>query len=318
MWHRGLRLLGLALWTTVATRYLSIGHAAQPPDKNEAFSDAALWPGKPHELFHRLFAEPSEEDQRALAAIPISPREERQIGREALEAYLEYLDRQKIRVVRRGKQVDYLSDLVGTIQPLLNSPWRDRPIQVLVANSPKQQVHVFAGGTVVFFEGLLDHAGSEAAMVGLVGHELSHLDREHLLTRARRWKRLQQSFPQSPGGNSADRFFAWAGSAANYWTHPFQPEQEHQADADGARWAYHAGYDPRELARLFAAADNLKSRWQEFVPAFLQSHPPAASRQAAVLKLYEELQQRAPKEKLYVGRENLRLRIARCRREFPQ
>ena len=32
---------------------------------------------------------------------------------------------------------------------------------------------------------------------------------------------------------------------------PFRPEDESEADRDGAAWAYRAGYDPREMAALF-------------------------------------------------------------------
>ena len=31
----------------------------------------------------------------------------------------------------------------------------------------------------------------------------------------------------------------------------FRPEDEAEADRDGAAWAYRAGYDPREMAALF-------------------------------------------------------------------
>jgi hypothetical protein len=31
------------------------------------------------------------------------------------------------------------------------------------------------------------------------------------------------------------------------WMQPFRPEFEAEADEDGARWAYLAGYDPREF-----------------------------------------------------------------------
>ena len=37
------------------------------------------------------------------------------------------------------------------------------------------------GGTLIFFRGILDFAGSEAALVGVIGHELSHLDHGHQL-----------------------------------------------------------------------------------------------------------------------------------------
>lgn len=39
---------------------------------------------------------------------------------------------------------------------------------------------------------------------------------------------------------------------ARLWTRPFRPEDEPTADLDGARWAYQAGDDPREMVRVIA------------------------------------------------------------------
>ena len=102
---------------------------------------------------------------------------------------------------------------------------------------------------------------------------------------------------------------------AKMWTQPFRPEDELEADRDGARWAYQTGYDPRELAKLF---ERLRGDGPAGIalPPFLQSHPDPASRRKAVLDAYEELQRQRPADRLYVGKENLRRRVARSRREF--
>ena len=100
------------------------------------------------------------------------------------------------------------------------------------------------------------------------------------------------------------------------WTRPFRPEDEQQADQDGARWAYQAGYDPRELASLIeTAAQSLPTLP---LPGFLRSHPVSAERVETLRELYAQLQKEDPKAKLYVGRENLRRRIARAKKEIVE
>lgn len=54
------------------------------------------------------------------------------------------------------------------------------------------------------------------------------------------------------------------------------------------------------------------------LPAFLQSHFPPESRAKEVMKLYEELTRGDDSAKLYLGKEDLRRRIARSRRESAE
>jgi predicted Zn-dependent protease len=170
----------------------------------------------------------------------------------------------------------------------------------------------------MFFRGLLELGGSEAAVVGIVGHELSHLDRGHVLKRARRMKLAQQGLSGNGSDFSPQRFMEAGTRMAQLWTRPFCPEDEAVADGDGARWAYQAGYDPREMAKLFLLVGQRQKNRQVPLPAFLQSHPDAKSRHDAVMKLYAQRQQAAPNNVPYVGKENLRLRVARSHRRFAE
>ena len=209
--------------------------------------------------------------------------------------------------------------LVDMVRTHMTNGKRYRTIRVYVARTPQCDARSFPGGTIVFSEGLLHSAGSEAAVVGLVGHELSHLDREHVLTRARRIKLAQETFAgRQPGGWGPPDRFPPGPAMIRLWTHPFQPEDELQADRDGARWAYAEGYDPRELGRLFLEHAARRKGVAALLPSFLQSHPDPEVRNQALLKLYDELEQREPKPQLYLGKENLRRRIPRTRQAFQQ
>jgi predicted Zn-dependent protease len=281
--------------------------AAQPPPAAD-----------PQAILERLFGQDREEDKQALAKIEVSVREERQMGETAVRAYLEHLRRQKIRVVTRGRDVEYLRELVERIRRLMKNGQRYPRIRVYLAQSSRCDARSFPGGTLVFFRGLLESADSEAAVVGIVGHELAHLDRGHHLDRLRRIKLAEQTLSEGPQGFSPERFFTAGSMMAQIWTRPFRPEHEAEADRDGARWAYLAGYDPREMARLFLELGRRRNNRGALLPDFLRTHPAPEGRHKAILELYNKLQQEQPQKKLYIGKENLRRRVSRARQEFEE
>jgi predicted Zn-dependent protease len=265
----------------------------------------------PWAMFDQLWGNPTEEQEKMLAQIEVSAARERRIGDQAVRAYLASLESQGIRAVSRGRDVEYLRDLVQIIHPLMRNTQRYPAIKVYLADSPQCEARSFPGGTLVFFQGLLEQAESEAAVVGVVAHELSHLDHGHQLRRVRSVTLAEQTFSGEGGGPSPSRFFTAGAAMLQVWTRPFRPADEIQADRDGARWAYEAGYDPRELATLLLRMYSHHRQNHAPLPDFLRSHPSALKRHDAVMDTYRELQRTAPCKTLYIGKKNLRRRAAR-------
>lgn len=304
----------VVLWLVAGGVALGAEPPAGPPP--EAVPEAVPRFADPEWMFRQLFGEQAQEDRQALAEIEISAREERELGRQAVEASLAYLKRQGITVVSRGKDVAYLHALVETVRPMMVNAARYPAIRIYLARSPECEARSFPGGTLIFFQGLLETAQSEAALIAVVGHELSHLDRGHQLQRLRRMKLAQRTFSGKAGGATPEEFFRAGTAVVQIWTRPFRPEAEAEADRDGATWAYRAGYDPRELAALLLRMRRRDAAAGAPMPWFLKSHPDPLSRHREVTAVYERLQQENPRESLYVGRENLRRRIPRSKREF--
>jgi predicted Zn-dependent protease len=227
------------------------------------------------------------------------------------------LSRRKIAAVSRGKDVAYLRKLAAAVRPLMKNADRYRSLKIYVADSTLIDARCFPGGTLIFSRGLLEAAGSEAALLAMVGHELSHLDRGHVLAHLQRIRLAQRTFA-APAGFSLQRFFSTGPVLLRMFTHPFRPECEAEADRDGAKWAYRAGYEPREMAGLFLKLEQQFGDRRRFLPEFLRSHPLNRDRYNAVISLCEQLKKRDPKEKLYVGRENLRRRIPRDERRYQE
>jgi predicted Zn-dependent protease len=276
------------------------------------------FPGNPEALIDQMFGKATPEEEKMLAEIDVPYSEEREFGRLQVEAYLEQLREQGLRALRKGKDVDYLTELVDTIKPFLKNAGRYKKITIYVVESPSVDARSFPGGTLFFSKGLLKFAETEAALIGIVGHELSHLDRGHLVFPLKRGKVLERTAAEGATGFDPQQFFAAGTTMMRVMGRPFRPEDEAAADRDGATWAYRAGYDPRELASLF---DNLHRRNSEpKLPfgSFFRTHPYSDERCEAILKQHDELQKSTPRETLYRGKKNLAQRIARSQQEFPE
>jgi hypothetical protein len=271
---------------------------------------------KQDEFFERMWGRSTPEEEKAFESIKVSPEEEREFGRAQVEAFSDWLNQQDLRIVRKGADVEYLRKLVELIRPLMEHRERYRKVTVYVVDSSRVDARTFPGGTLFFFRGLLAAAENEAALVGIVGHELSHLDRGHLLIPLKRNKLLQQQAlavelnPQN--------FLTSQNTLMRSFTRPFHPEDESAADRDGARWAYKAGYDSREMARLFERLHHQGQDPKLPFGQFFRTHPYSDDRCAAILKQYDELQRASPRDEPYRGATNLAKRIPRSQQEFAE
>jgi len=302
-WHRpipGMRRLAITL--IIASCGMLPSYTLAQPFKLP-FAD-------PSKFFEQAFGEDSEADRKELEKIDVSADEERQLGKQILQSGLQSLKESGIAVETKGRDVEYLQSLVATLRPHMRNKERYEVIQVLVARSSRVDARSCPGGTLIFFEGLLDAAGSEAALVGIVGHELSHLDHGHQLLPIRRMKLMEKSF-SSP--QNLSQFLQAGPGMTKLWARPFRPEDERDADRDGVAWAYAAGYDPREMAKLFQKK-GAKAPAAEGMPwaTFFRSHPYDQDRHQAILKQFARLQKDQPKPApLFIGRENLENRFSR-------
>ena len=145
-------------------------------------------------FFDQMFGEQNAEQKQALERIEIPWQEEEQFGRQAAERFLADLRRQGVRVVSRGKDVEYLRSLLETIRPQMQRADRYRHLTVMIAESPGTDARCFPGGIVVVFRGMLECAQNEAALVGVLGHELSHVDHGHQLRYLKSMKLSQSTF----------------------------------------------------------------------------------------------------------------------------
>ena len=265
----------------------------------------------------RLFGASSEQDQKALEAINVSLTEEVKLGKQMVDAYLRQMKQQRIAALTNGQDVEYLQNLTATLKPLMKNADRYKSIRIIVLKTRQCEARSFPGGTLVFSRGLLALAGSEAAIVGVIGHELSHLDRGHQLLPIRRMK-LLKGLADGKTPRFSPNVFLSTGPLLMRLSRPFRPEEEQTADGDGVTWTYQAGYHPHAFAELFLKFDRKQKDPDVPVPSMFRSHPRNRERYQAVLARYEELQRADPNPQLYVGIENLRRRTPKSTQVFPE
>lgn len=245
----------------------------------------------PQQVFDQFVGQHAEADQEELERVQIPLADERAYGNQAFEQFAASLRNKGVRMTRKGPEVRRLQKLIQKIKPNMKNANRYRNITVYVADSQATDARSFPGGTLVIFRGMIEFAESEGALVGVLGHELSHLDHGHQLRHVRLMKMAESSFQR--GGQQPDwrEMMANGMFLARSMARPFRAEDETQADADGATWAFRAGYDPLDMARLFQLMAERDGNAGNMIPEFLRSHPYHENRFQAIVQLSEQLKE---------------------------
>lgn len=278
-----------------------------------------LFPGtlqaQQKDFLSEMFSLSSEQRQR-LQAVEVPLAQEQEYGRKILAAYKQHLQQQKIPLQETGRNVRYLDQLVSRIHPLMKHAKRYSKIKVHLVDSKNVDARSCPGGFLFFTQGLLDIAESEAALVGIVGHELSHLDRGHQLKPLQQQILMQQP-SNNPFGKPTFDFaeFFDAGKMMFNAQHPFHPDEEAEADEDAVRWLDHLGYDPAQLAKLFSRLASAENSFTGFMPSFMQTHPAYPDRATRILDRIPSRDMQRREFKPIVGNDNL---TARRPAELPQ
>jgi len=181
--------------------------------------------------------------------------------------------------------------------------------------------HVFI--TTSMLEGFIE---SEAELAAILGHEMSHVDLRHCIERYQYVLTLEKVGIGEVGAViEILRRFVAAG---------YRQYQEEQADEHGVSLAVQAGYDPRAAVTLFerlaiehgerrpapakTPAGEVVGALGDVLGSYGQTHPASRDRVSQIRAWIARHASDLDSETLYVGRENLRLRVPRDDREYPE
>jgi predicted Zn-dependent protease len=141
-----------------------------------------------------------------------------------------------------------------------------------------KEINAFAlpGGNTFFFTGLYDKLHTEDELAAVMGHEMTHVRKEHWAHMAAAAQKRELGLSVLLGVTHAGS--AWqnvAGLADSMLNLRFSRKDEDQADAGGLQDMVDSGYNPQGMLDLFHV---LQQAGGSGGPAFLADHPLTSTR----------------------------------------
>jgi predicted Zn-dependent protease len=129
------------------------------------------------------------------------------------------------------------------------------------------------GGHVYVNSGLVETARSEGELAGVLAHEISHVALRHGTASASKALVAELGVAllgELVGGKKGEAIQLGAYAGAELYLMKFSRDYERQADILGAQIMSGAGYDPRDMSRLFRTLEGEGGR---VLPQWLSDHP---------------------------------------------
>jgi Zn-dependent protease with chaperone function len=220
-----------------------------------------------------------------------SPADDVKIGREAAAEV-----RKQYPVITDGEIAGYMGELgrrLVAAAPLeLNRPefeYSFTPVNL-------KEINAFAlpGGPMFINRGMVDAAQSEGEVVGVMAHELSHVLLRHGTANATKAQGFQLGALAGAiagavvGGGVGQVISQGSQFGLGTWLMKYGRDYEKQADLLGAQIMARAGYDPRDLARMFETIE--KQSKGSGGPEWLSSHPNPGNRTKYIAQEAAQLQ----------------------------
>lgn len=173
--------------------------------------------------------------------------------------------------------IDTLGQQIAAISERPELPWTFR-----LLDDPLVNAFALPGGFIYLTRGILAHLGSEAEVVGVLGHEVGHVTARHGASQMSKGMLAQvglgaASIAVSPElGPAVDAL----GSGMGLLFLKFGRDDERQADSLGVRYSLATGFDPRSLADVFDTLDRVSGGEEAGrPPGWLSTHPSPGNRQ---------------------------------------
>ena len=148
--------------------------------------------------------------------------------------------------------------------------------QFKIVNASDINAFALPGGPMFVNRGMIEAAGNEGEMAGVMAHEISHVALRHGTAQATKASNPLNQILGIGAILGGAILMGEAGAqlgAVGYqaWMTRYSREYETQADILGAQIMANAGYDPRDLANMFKTIE--KESGGSRAPEFLSSHP---------------------------------------------
>jgi Zn-dependent protease with chaperone function len=219
-----------------------------------------------------------------------TPEQDVQIGREAAaEARKQYP------VIQDSALAGYLDRLGKRLVAAAPSDLNNPVFEYSFTPVNLKDINAFAlpGGPMFVNRGMFEAAKGEGEVVGVMAHELSHVLLRHGTANATKAQGFQ--FGQLAGaiagavvgGGWGQVISEGSQFGLGTWLLKYSREYEKQADLLGAQIMARAGYDPRDLGRMF---ETIQRESKSGAPQWLSSHPDPGNRSAYIAAEASHLQ----------------------------
>ena len=219
-----------------------------------------------------------------------TPEQDVQLGREAAAEV-----RKQYPIIQDTALAAYLDRLgkrlVAAAPASLNNPafeYSFTPVNL-------KDINAFAlpGGPMFVNRGMFEAAGGEGEVVGVMAHELSHVLLRHGTANATKAQGFQLGQLAGAiagavvGGGWGQVISEGSQFGLGTWLLKYSREYEKQADLLGAQIMARAGYDPRDLGRMF---ETIQKQGGSGAPQWMSSHPDPGNRSTYIAREAAQLQ----------------------------
>jgi len=207
-----------------------------------------------------------------------TPEQDVQIGREAAAEV-----REKYPIIDDSQVRNYLERLGDRLVEAAPREYLHQAFEYSFTPVNLKDINAFAlpGGPMFVNRGMIEAAGGEGEVAGVMAHELAHVLLRHGTANATKAQGFQIGALAGAiagaviGGGWGEAISTGSQLGLGTWLLKYSREYEKQADLVGAQIMARAGYDPRDLARMF---ETIQKQGGGSPPQWLSSHPNPGNR----------------------------------------
>lgn len=184
---------------------------------------------------------------------------------------------------------DYVEDVGAKLAAAIPGELRHTGFRYTFDVVNQKDINAFAlpGGPMFLNRGMIEAAGTEAEMAGVMAHEIAHVALRHGTAQATKGQKFQigavagQILGAIVGGTAGSVISQGSQFGLGTYFLKYGREYERQADLMGAQIMARAGYDPREMANMFKT---IQAEGGGGGPEWLSSHPDPGNRFDAIVE----------------------------------
>ena len=211
-----------------------------------------------------------------------TPEQDVQLGREAAAEV-----RRQMPLLEDDRTEQFVEDIGERLIDVVPGEFRQPAFRYSFDVVNLREINAFAlpGGPMFLHRGMIQAARSEGEVAGVMAHELAHVVLRHGTVQATKGQKFQigaiagQVLGSIIGGNKGAIIAQGTQLGLGTYFLKYSREFEREADLFGAQMMARAGYDPREMARMF---ETIERQGGARGPEFLSDHPNPGNRVQAI------------------------------------